>query len=325
MTKPHITVVVCTFNRSSELIKALRSLYHLETEGRFNYDIVVIDNASTDATPQTIAFAEEESPVPLRGVMESRKGVVFARNRGIAEATGDWIAFFDDDQLADPRWLVELIRLADEKQVRCVGGAVHLKLPEEHAGRELRTKVRMLLGEARWSSEPMPYSVRIGPGAGNLMLQRSLIEQVGGFDENILGRGEDTDLYFRIRALGETCWFVPTAIIHHLIPPARLQDAFFRRLSVGMGEGVAMHELGQYGTVRFSLIWAAKIARAVLVDGPLYWWARLTGNREEALDRICRIALEQGHWQNGWSLLKKQWSSARPTEASTDTKTVVTT
>ncbi len=307
MKKPHISVVVCTFNRASELSLALRSLYHLVTEDRFTYDVVVIDNASTDSTSQSIASAAQESPVPLRGVHESRKGVVYARNRGIAEAQGEWVAFFDDDQLADPRWLVELLTIAEQKQSRCVGGAVWLKLPAEHAHRKLKPKVRMLLGEARWSSEPMAYSVRTGPGAGNLMLHRSLFTEVGGFDENILGRGEDTDLYFRIRAIGETCWFSPYAIIHHLIPASRLTEAFFRRLSVGMGEGVAVHELANDGAAKFSVIWFAKIMRAVFVDGPLFWVAKLTGNREEALDRICRISLEQGHMQSGWKLLKKQW------------------
>src|SRR5688572_12404265 len=128
MTTPDISIVVCTHNRAAMLREALASLYHLETGGRFTYEIVVIDNASTDATPQAIAAAAGESPAPLRGIHESQKGIVAARNRGIQEARGRWIAFFDDDQLADGRWLAELYRGAGQFDCRVVGGAVHLSL-----------------------------------------------------------------------------------------------------------------------------------------------------------------------------------------------------
>ena len=98
-----ISVVVCSFNRAEGLRSALASLYDLETGNLFSYEIIVIDNASTDATPATIAQAAIESKTPLRGVYEGRKGIAPARNRGIAEAKGEWVAFFDDDQRADPQ------------------------------------------------------------------------------------------------------------------------------------------------------------------------------------------------------------------------------
>lgn len=320
---PHISIVVCTHNRAQGLANSLRSLTHLLTQDEFSYDVLVVDNASQDDTAQVITKMAEDYPVPLRGVYEGRKGVVYARNRGIVETTGDWVAFFDDDQEADPRWLLELLHLALEKKTRCVGGAVWLKLPADQAHRQLTAKVRMLLGEARWSDKPMAYTPKIGPGAGNLMIQRTLFTEAGGFDENILGRGEDTDLYFRICALGETCWFSPAAIIHHVIPEARLTEIFFRRLSIGMGEGVAMHEMTKYGAAKFSLIWTGKILRAVLLDGPLYWMAKLTGSREQALERICRISLEQGHMQNGWRLLKAAWSQPRDQHRNRFSKPIV--
>ena len=101
MTTPDISTIVCTYNRADMLRSALASLYDLATDGEFTYEIVVIDNASTDATPAAIAAAAAESSAPLRGVHEPQKGVVAARNRGIREARGRWIAFFDDDQLAE--------------------------------------------------------------------------------------------------------------------------------------------------------------------------------------------------------------------------------
>src|SRR5438105_3758697 len=147
MHVPDISIVVCTHNRADSLRQALPSVYDLATDGQFAYEIVVIDNASTDETPQVVAAAAAESKNLLRGIQELEKGIVAARNRGIREARGRWIAFFDDDQLADRRWLAELWQGAAFKQCRVVGGSVHLALAPQ-CRRQLDPTVRMLLGEA---------------------------------------------------------------------------------------------------------------------------------------------------------------------------------
>ena len=103
--KTHISVVVCTYNRAPLLREAILSLARLECDGRFSYDIVVIDNASTDDTPSVVHELSHLTDVQVTGVREDRPGISYARNRGVEEATGDWIAFFDDDGIADPKWL----------------------------------------------------------------------------------------------------------------------------------------------------------------------------------------------------------------------------
>src|SRR4029077_10495906 len=103
MNPPNVSIVVCTHNRAAMLRDALESLLRIETAGKFSYEIVVVDNASTDGTAQTVASLRQTAPV-LRYVYEAKKGIATARNRGLRESKGEWIAFFDDDQLADPRW-----------------------------------------------------------------------------------------------------------------------------------------------------------------------------------------------------------------------------
>ena len=75
-----ISIVVCTYNRSELLRGALESLMALRTGGRFFFEILVVDNASTDDTPEVIEEIRENSRVPLRSVREPRKGVAAARN-----------------------------------------------------------------------------------------------------------------------------------------------------------------------------------------------------------------------------------------------------
>src|SRR6476661_2567590 len=117
MSEADISIVVCTQNRAEMLRGALASLYDLSTNG-FTYEAVVIDSGSKDHTQQVIAKAAVESRHPLRCVFEPEKGIVPARNRGLREARGHWIAFFDDDQLADGQWLAELYRGAADKRCR---------------------------------------------------------------------------------------------------------------------------------------------------------------------------------------------------------------
>jgi glycosyltransferase involved in cell wall biosynthesis len=302
MTTPDISIVVCTHNRAGMLRAALASLYDLATDSQFTYEVVVIDNASADETPQAIAAAANESVHPVRGIREAEKGIVPARNRGIREARGRWIAFFDDDQLADRRWLAELYRGAREKQCRVVGGAVHLSLA---AGcrRQLDPTVRMLLGEAMFSDQPRAYGGRLTPGCGNLMIERSIFSEVGVFERTVDGRGEDTDLFNRIERVGIASWFFPTAVIHHLTPDERLQEKYLLHLASRMGQGVALRQSSLLGPTRFACVWLAKAARLGLVQFPLWLVDRLRQDHEAALGRRCLITINSQFLRAGFASL----------------------
>lgn len=297
MNNPEISVVVCTHNRADGLREALASLSQLATSGRFGFELVVIDNASQDHTQDVIAEAAGRSSVPVRGIYESTQGIVPARNRGIQESRGQWIAFFDDDQLAELDWLLELYQFATERRVRCVGGAVKLKLPEG-CHRELAPFCRMLLGESLWSQEPMPYTRRISPGAGNLMLEAGVFRQVGLFQRSIRGRGEDTDLFHRMLEGGIDSWYVPTAVIHHVIPPERLQDAFFLKHARRMGEDIALVDVAEKCWTRYASRAALWAMRGAAWLGPRWMLAKLTGRRELALEHRSRLAMTEGYVLN---------------------------
>ena len=294
---PDISIVVCTQNRAAMLRGALASLYDLATNG-FTYEIVVIDNASTDDTPRVIAEAAQASANPLRGIHEPEKGIVPARNRGIREARGKWIAFFDDDQLADRRWLAELNGGARQKQCRVVGGSVHLTFPGG-CERQLAPNVRMLLGEARLGDQPLAYGGRLTPGCGNLMVERGVFDEVGIFQWVLHGRGEDTDLFRRIEQAGIAAWYMPGAIVHHVTPAERLADDYLLKLSRKMGEGVALRQAAALGRFRFGLLWLAKALRLLLVSYPQCGLAGLRGDREALLGQRCLAEINRAFLRTG--------------------------
>lgn len=303
MNTPKITIVVCTYNRSAMLRDALRSLYDLRTAGEFTYEILVVDNNSPDDTPAVIEACSRESRTTLRGVRETKPGVAAARNRGVRETHGEWVAFFDDDQIADSDWLYELRRGMLEYQCRIVGGSVHLLLPE-NCERDLDPFCRMLLGESKWSDTPQPYGHHINPGAGNLMVDKSIFAEVGLFNE-ALRRGEDTDLYRRTRAAGLAAWYLPAAIIHHMTPDERLADAYLLKLSRNMGDLLANHEWNTRSLPLAAATWLAKGCRAAGVFLPKLLLANLLGWDEAAIGRRCQLSLSAGHFAHGWSRAKE--------------------
>jgi glycosyltransferase involved in cell wall biosynthesis len=312
MNSPDISIVVCTHNRAEMLRSALASLYDLATDGCFTYEIVVIDNASADATPQAIVAAAAKSVALLRGVREPEKGIVPARNRGIREARGRWIAFFDDDQLADARWLAELHRGAREKVCRVVGGAVHLALPPG-CTRQLDPTVRMLLGESILGDQPLPYGGRTTPGCGNLMVEQSVFDEVGVFERSIHGRGEDTDLFMRIERAGIAAWYFPRAIVHHSTPAERLVPAYLLNLAARMGEGIAQRQAEQLGPARFALLWSGKALRLALAQWPKAAATWLAKDPEAWLGRRCQLAINSQFLQTGrdWLLSRcRRWAAA---------------
>ena len=307
-----VSVVVCTCNRAPMLRDALESLTHLETGGRFTYEVLVIDNASTDDTPTVIAEVAGRSAVPMRGVREPRRGIVPARNRGIDEARGEWIAFFDDDQAAETDWLAELMAAADRHQARCVGGAVHLRLPAESRERQLSPVCRMLLGETVGMTAERPYSVTVSPGAGNLLLHRDLFEEVGRFDEAFATRGEDTDLFMRIYAAGIEAWYTPTAVVQHVIPPERLSDGYLIEMAARTAEGMAFDERDARGVWLFPLIWLARIGQAACLLLPRWVGAVLCRDREQVLGARCRLAIAARYLRDGARLMTADSSPSHP-------------
>jgi glycosyltransferase involved in cell wall biosynthesis len=302
---PDVSIVLCTHNRAARLQDALASLFALHTDGGFAFEIVVVDNASTDATPQVVQAAalSPDRPAACRvvSVFESKKGIATARNRGVATASGSWIAFFDDDQEADPRWLIELLAAARRKRARCVGGKVELKLPDG-CRRSLSSVCRMLLGGTVAADELRPYNHRFTPGTGNLLVHQSVFDEIGRFDEDYSQRGEDTDLFLRMLAAEIEAWYTPRAVVQHIIPPERLQDDWFLRTAWRTADGMARDERQAWGPVWYPLVWLARLGQTAALLLPRWAAARITGNAEAALGARCRLAIARRHLWEGLQL-----------------------
>jgi len=222
------SVVVPTRNRADRLDACLAALAH-QTIPAEQFEILVVDNGSTDGTAERIARWAERRP-GLRRVEEPEPGVSRARNAGIAAARGALLAFVDDDAVAEPRWLATLLGAYDRwPRVGAACGRARLRLerrPPAWFGRFSETwysamdfgpAARLLLDPAE-----VPWSL-------NLSARAALAREVGGFSEQ-LGRvdgnllsGEEFPFITAIRDAGMRIAYEPDAIVWHAVPAERLR------------------------------------------------------------------------------------------------------
>lgn len=224
--QPTVTVIVCTRDRADQLRGALTSILALDYPA---FDVVVVDNAA--ATDATRRLVETEFPDPrIRLVAEPVAGLSRARNTGLLQATGEIVAYTDDDVVVDRHWLHGLVSgFSRGADVSCVTGLV--------PSGELRTAVQRFFDDrVSWSgnlvarefrlAEPpadlptFPFSVgEFGTGA-NFALRRIVALELGGFDTAFgvgsrTGGGEDLDMFTRILFAGDALVVEPSALVWH--------------------------------------------------------------------------------------------------------------
>ncbi|HKD05121.1 MAG TPA: glycosyltransferase family 2 protein [Bryobacteraceae bacterium] len=249
---------------------ALRSLLELTPPPGHSYDIVVVDDASPDDTGAVVAQASSGAAVEVRYVRHARNvGVAAARNTCVRHARGAWIAFFDDDQLADADWLVNLRATAERTGADCVAGPC---VPVA-SGRPLPLSIRRTVGDnpllrhrrrgdsldpRRWLN-PMPTAV----GTGNVLIRKMLFEKIGAFSET-LRRGEDMEFFLRADRQGAKIVTAPDAIIYHVVPEDRMTPEVLLSAATRGGAVRAEVELSVLG-VRTPLLFASlRIARLMI-------------------------------------------------------------
>ncbi|MCA9189515.1 MAG: glycosyltransferase, partial [Planctomycetales bacterium] len=294
---PDLSVIVCTYNRSSPLLAALESLAAQVTGARFSYEIVIVDNGSTDNTTEVIGTVARGAAQSIVTAIEPVRGIVAARNRGLAVARGRWIAFFDDDQVASPEWLAQLLGAAESRGVLCVGGSVRLCFPNGGNLDDAPT-CRMLLSES--VSQPARfYDRRFAPSTGNMLVHTNVFARIGHFRALAAERGEDTDLYHRMRAMGIDAWYEPSAVIYHVIRRERLRPAYFLDLAENIGRGLARLEIGHYGRWRFLFVWWLRFGQTFFVRLPRSWWLKWTGSETQIWDGASRARIGTSFLREG--------------------------
>lgn len=298
---PEVSIVIITYNRAEMLHRALETAVQQETDGKFSYEIIVIDDGSTDGTSNVVREVAIRFRVFVRYIRQGRGGIALARNTGVAAARGNWIAFFDDDQVAESDWLKNLIDIGWKMGADCVAGTIRLDLLEEELSR-LGPVCRSMLGENTYPPKPAILRGKKLPPTGNILINRKVFNSVGLFDTSMLSGRSDTDIASRIRAAGFVTWVAPNAVVHHRILPYRLECNYFRITSLSWGSQFAYINWKKYDR-KMVLLCLARIGQALLLNIPCLLLAYLKNNEAETLDRKCLLWRAVGYTRQSLKLL----------------------
>lgn len=231
-----LSVIVPTWNRARTLAALLASLLD-QDPGGVRYEIVVVDNNSTDDTRQVVeTIAARAAAGMVRYVFEPRQGVSYARNTGVAATTAPVVVFVDDDGIAGRDWVRSMRRAFDEHpEADCIGGRVAPRwitprpswLTAPHAG-PIAIQDRP---EVAWLNAHQASACLL---SANLGCRREAFDAVGGFSPDY-PRNQDREFELRLWRAGRQGLYLPAMDITVEVPAERLEPGYHRRWQATTG------------------------------------------------------------------------------------------
>jgi glucosyl-dolichyl phosphate glucuronosyltransferase len=230
---PMTTIILCTYNRCQSLAKALESVTALRLPESDQWEVLVVDNNSSDHTREVVEDFRCRYPGRIRHIFEPRQGKSYALNTGIQDASGDVLAFMDDDVTVEPTWLQNLTAPLRDSEWAGAGGRI---IPQWDS-----PPPPWLPLDSRYRSAPLAL-FDLGLGAGplieppfgtNMAFKRVMFEKYGWFRTDLgpnpdnLIRGEDTEFGSRLLAAGERLRYEPTAVVYHPVSAYRFRKEYY--------------------------------------------------------------------------------------------------
>ena len=252
-------IAICTHNRAKSLGRTLESLVNLDVPAGLTWEVIVIDNKSTDRTRDVIK--RFEAKLPIRWVFEDMQGRSYARNRALQEASGDLLLFIDDDVIVSRQWLRAMVSSASAcPEVSFFGGPI---LPRYIDGRPrwLDDELEKALSAFVIRYVPFERDAEILsddaiPPTANLCLRTSVVTKHGltfdpkfGGDSVSLIRGEDTVFVCQMLRYGLSGRYVCDAQVWHVNDSRRMSLAYLWKWARGSGYTQQML-LGRHANVR---------------------------------------------------------------------------
>ena len=236
-----VTLLVCTFNRSSDLRDLLETALQQQTDGSFNYEVLVVDNNSNDDTRHVVDAFVRAGHENLRYVFEQKQGKSHALNAGLAAARGAAYVITDDDFVLPPDWVSKIVgALRRYRDASFVSGKV---LPSWQAA------VPTWLTHEHWSALALTDygdDTFVADATRPVCLlacafRKADVDAVGGYRGDLgvsagaIGGVEDLEILQRLWRSGRRGVYLPDLFFHHKVQPGRLTKRYHRRWHTGHG------------------------------------------------------------------------------------------
>lgn len=285
MMKPEVevSVVISTWNRCAILPGAIESLLAQQSDPA-SYEIIIVDNNSTDSTRQVVESLIAQHPQRLRYVFEPRQGLSFGRNAGLMAARGAFVAYTDDDVRVAPDWVWQ-IREAFARFPRAdfIGGRVLPRWPHEPPAwlsKEYGHWGPLALTD--YGAEPFATSRErpICLVGASLIFRRDVLRRAGGFrpELQLVGAGtgsmEDHELQLQLYRAGHQGWYVPELVVYAEVQRERMMKSYHRRWHSGHGRFSALIRLEESFTSDGRLL-DAPLSASTWFGAPKYLYRQL--------------------------------------------------
>ncbi|HEY2357754.1 MAG TPA: glycosyltransferase [Phenylobacterium sp.] len=310
---PEITVIICTRDRATQLASVLSSACALKVPEGLSWEFCVVDNGSSDNTPQVVR--EFSETLPIRYVREDVPGLSNARNRGVDEAKGRYICWTDDDVEIDPDWLSAYAEAFERHPDAAIfGGRILPKLegpsPAWFVACADRWPLTNLLAARDLGDDISKLTLENGrvPWGANYAI-RTAEQRTVRYDPNLgvspnqRRLGEEAEVIFRLLRAGATGWWVPRSKVRHAIPTRRQTRDYVYEYYFATGETFAyletvspgFHHMRQTPAARSPLARASSVlsARRVLI-GALYRTWGLFGTNLRCLSFLSQLGTLDG-------------------------------
>ncbi len=325
MTPYPVSVIVCTYNRSGLLPRVMKQL-SAQDYPQDSFEVIIVDNASTDDTPQVFQRVARDLSLPPRYIREDRPGVTFARNRGAAEARFPYLAYLDDDCTVGKDWLSQITSgFGVDEQVSVVGGRVALAFDDQ--------KIPSWLGPVskRWLAEfnfPGTKARLLNDASyiceGNMAIRRYAWKSVGGFlgidqfNSPQMAAQEIVYLLEKIKGQGGKVAFVPKALANHHTSLPTQQQILVRAYFHGVSSSILNYLLKGFS-------WTSSISRTIISTAAMFVFLFLSliflllFDKATSMDYLLRAmgrfgrVLSELRLAGNWSSVRAWVSEQKPT------------
>jgi glucosyl-dolichyl phosphate glucuronosyltransferase len=314
-----VTILICTYNRSSFLRDTLEAILGSPRRDDYRAELIVVDNNSTDETRAVVEHAAATSSMAVRYAFEPRQGKSFALNRGLQMAQGEVIAHTDDDVWPETRWLDRIVDAFRAHEITFAFGKVLPRWSQQPPAELLMPRAHEIWGPLAildYGDDTVDYAPdEVGqrlPVGANLAFSRQTLIDIGGWRtdlgkvNNTLISGEDHEIFHRLKRLNAyRGLYEPSIAVRHYVPARRLTRRYFRRWFYWHGKTLArmpqeiFYELDfarvphVFGVPRF-------LYRQFL--GQVWQYARVLGSRDalSVLIEELRTVQHVGYFAQCW-------------------------
>jgi glucosyl-dolichyl phosphate glucuronosyltransferase len=291
-----ISVVICTLNRADSLRRTLESIFEPDNLRSLAWEVLVVDNGSTDRTGQVCSDFHDRFPEHFRFLAQKRPGKSNALNSAVQAAKGDVLAFIDDDVVCSPHYIENVRSLFTQYRADGAQGRILLNCE----GGQPKWMDRYLGLTVGWRDYGDAVADLDGTLSGaNMLVRASVFQRVGQFAPELgpfgAGMAEDTEISLRMKRAGCHLLYAPQILVWHQLSRKQLTRAVFRKRFFKQGRAEAYYAALPAPLWRFG----AYVIKETIITELTAFWHRCARRPAMALRVQCEARSHAGFfWQH---------------------------